>query len=71
MDRASSEPKKAVSTYDPISGFLCDLWEQTQLFQSSGQHGEFDHALLADLESRLVAMVIVLRIRERMDSVES
>ena len=69
MDRtSSSEPKKTASIYDPTFGFLYDLWEQTKFFQSTVQHDEFVHALLADLESRLVALVIVLRARERMDS---
>ena len=64
----SSEPKRYASTYDATFGFLRDLWEQTKLFQSTVQHDEFVHALLADLESRLVALVIVLRARERLDS---
>ena len=63
---SSSEPKRSASTYDPTYGFLCDLWEQTKLFHSTVQREEFVHALLADLELRLVAMVIVLRARERM-----
>ena len=67
----SSEPKRSASTYDPTFGFLRDLWEQTKIFQSTGRHDEFVHSLLADLERRLVAMVIVLRTREQMDSVES
>ena len=66
MDR--NRPKRSASTYEPVYGFLQDLWEQTKLFQSTGRHDEFVNSLLADLESRLVAIAVVLRARERMDS---
>jgi len=46
---------------------LSDLWEQTKLFPSALQHDEFVHELIADLQSALAAMLIVLRTREEKD----
>jgi len=47
---------------------LSDLWEQTKLFPSALQHDEFVHELIADLQSALAAMLIVLRTREERTS---
>ena len=46
---------------------MSDLWEQTKLFPSTLQHDEFVHELIADLQSALAAMLIVLRTREEKD----
>ena len=63
----TTRPKRTASTYDPSFGVLSDLWEQTKLFPSTLQHDEFVHELIADLQSALAAMLIVLRTREEKD----
>jgi len=47
---------------------LCDLWDQVRCFRSCCPPNEFVLALLADLESRLIAMGIVLKAKAKIDN---
>ena len=67
-DDAHLDPSRDVpEAYQSVLGLLCDLWDQVRCFRSCCPPNEFVLALLADLESRLVAMGVVLKAKAKMD----
>jgi hypothetical protein len=49
--------------HQELCDLLCGLWTQILLAKGRYQADTFENALLTDLESRLVAMALVLRIK--------
>ena len=49
--------------HQELFDLLCALWAQTRLAKGRYQAEAFENALLTDLEKRLVAMALVLRIK--------
>ena len=69
FDDAHLDPSRDVpEAYQAMLGLLYDLWDQVRCFRSCCPPNEFVLALLADLESRLVAIGVVLRAKIKMDN---
>ena len=67
FDDAHIDPSRDLpEAYQPMLGLLRDLWNQVCSFRSCCPRDTFLLALLADLESRLVAIVVVLKAKARM-----
>ena len=50
----------------PTLDFLGDLWDQVVRFRTGAPHEAFVIALLMQLESRLVATALILKIKSEM-----
>ena len=60
------DPSLDPTDLGPIFDLLADLWDQVVRFKNQTQHDEFVVALLTDLEHRLVATALVLRVKTRL-----
>ena len=69
FDDAHLDPSRDVpEAYQSMLGFLCDLSDKIRCFRLCCPRNEFVLALLADLESRLVAIGVVLKVKIKMDN---
>ena len=67
-DDAHLDPSRDVpEAYQSLLGLLHDLWDQVRCFRSCCPSNEFVLALLSDLESRLVAIGVVLSVKIKME----
>ena len=52
--------------HQQLFDLLCGLWAQVRLAQDSSSGDQFAVSLLKDLESRLMAMALVLKVKSNM-----